>query len=157
MAVDHRGSWANRRSAPEFGRHLREEPPIGELFRQLSDDATRLIRQEVALGKVELKQTGRALAKDATKIGIALGMGLMGAMAALAFLIIGLGALLGNYWLSALIIAVVLLGIGGFLARNAAEDVRSRDLKPTETIRTLQADAEWAKREAAAVKREWKS
>ena len=94
-----------------------EEPPLRELFRQLSDDANRLVRQEVELGKVELRESAKGLAKDATKIGTAVGMGLLGAM----------------------------------------NHLKEHDLKPTQTMETLRADAEWAKREVEVVKRELKS
>jgi len=142
---------------PRFDGGWEEETPVGELFRQLADDATTLIRQEVALGKAELRETARALGRDATKFGVAAALGLLGALAATAFLIVGLGALLGNYWLSSLIVAVVLLGIAAILGRNAMSDLKAREMKPARTIETLRADARWAKQEAAEVKREWKS
>ena len=133
------------------------EPPLRDLFRQLSDDAARLVRQEIALGKAELRETVASLGKDAVRIGIAVGLGLLGAMAATAFAIIGLGALLDNYWLSALIVTVVLLGIAAIMGRSAIRRMSERDLKPTQTLETLRADAEWAKQEVAVVKRELKS
>jgi hypothetical protein len=157
MAVDHERFRVDGRSTRHSGGPPHDEPPIGELFRQLSEDATRLIRQEVALGKAELRETGSALARDAGQIGIAAGLGYLGALAATAFLIVGLGTLLANYWLAALIVAVVFLGAGAVLGKRAVTDIRERDLKPTQTIETLRADAEWAKREVAEVRREWKS
>jgi len=147
----------NGPNGPRRSNRYQEEPPLSDLFRQLSDDATRLIRQEVALGKAELRATGSALAGDAAKLGVAAGLGLLGAMAATAFLIIGLGALLLNYWLAALIVSVLFLGVAAVLAKQALDDIKKRDLKPTETIETLRADAEWAKHEAREVKREWRS
>jgi uncharacterized membrane protein YqjE len=133
------------------------EPPLGELFRQLSEDATRLTRQEVALGKAELRETGAAMARDAAKLGVAVVLALFGGMAATAFLIAGLGALLASYWLAALLVAVVFFGIAAVFGKQAFDDIRERDLKPTETMETLRADVEWAKREAQVVKQEWKS
>jgi uncharacterized membrane protein YqjE len=157
MAVERNRYRLDGRSRPYYNGSMNDGPPLGELFRQLSDDATRLIRQEVALGKAEIRETGSALARDAMKIGIAAALAFLGALAATAFVIIGLGSLLGNYWLSALIVAVVMLGTAALLAQRAIADIKERDLKPTQTIETLRADAEWAKREANAVKREWKS
>jgi hypothetical protein len=157
MAVKERDIRTYDRNGGRPGFSARSEPPLGELFRQLSDDATRLIRQEIALGKVEMRETGSALARDGAKVGIAAGIGLLGAMAGTAFLIVGLGALIGNYWLSSLIVTVAMLVVAAVLGKGAIDDIRSRDLKPTETLETLRADAEWAKREADIVKREWKS
>ena len=157
MAVENRAYRTGRGPYPRFDGAVRDEPPIGDLFRQLSDDASRLIRQEIALGKAELKETATGLGKDAAKVGAAAGLALMGALAGVAFLIVALGDLLNNYWLSALIVSAVLLMTAVVIGKGAVNDIRSREMKPTQTIRTLQADAAWAKREAATVKRDWKS
>lgn len=133
------------------------EPSLGELFGQLSSDAGRLIRQEVALAKTELRESGATLARDGAKIGMAVGLALLGAMAATAFLILALGDLFDNYWLSALLVSVLFLGIGAMLAKRAVADVKRRGVKPEQTIETLREDVDWAKREAEVVKRGLKS
>lgn len=135
----------------------RAEPPIGELFRQLSDDASRLIRQEMTLAKVEVRQSVSEVGKGAARIGIAAALALLGGIAAVAFLIIGLGALIDNYWLSALIVSGVLFAIAAIMGKGAMNHLQADALKPTDTIETLRDDADWAKREIDAVKREWKS
>ena len=132
----------------------RTEPSLGELFTRLTTDTGALVRQEVALARAEMRQVGSTLARDGTRIGIALGLALAGALALTAFLVVALGDLLNNYWLGALIVGVVLLGIGGFLAKSAIEDVKRRGLVPEQTLDTLREDAAWAKQEAGAVKRE---
>lgn len=134
-----------------------DEPSIGELFGQLSSDAARLVRQEVALAKAELRETGTALAGDAAKLGIAAALALLGAMAATVFLILALGDLFDNYWLAALLVSGLFLGIAAVLGKNAVDDIKRRSVKPEETIDTLRDDVEWAKRQAQEVKREWKS
>ena len=125
-----------------------------DLFRQLADDTNHLVRQEINLAKLEMKQTGEALARDGMKIGIAVALGLVGALALGAFLIIALGALLGNYWLSALLVGVLFLVVSGLLARAAVSHFKEQSLKPEETIETLREDTAWAKREARDFKRE---
>jgi uncharacterized membrane protein YqjE len=130
------------------------EPSIGELFGQLSSDASRLIQSEVALAKAELRETTSMLVKDAAKVGVAAALGLLGALAATAFLIIGLGDLLDNYWASALLVTIVYLAVAGFLAKSAMNEIKSRGVKPEETLATLREDASWAKREAQSLKRD---
>lgn len=132
----------------------REEPPIGELFRQLSDDASQLIRQEVALAKAELRQTAKDVGRDAAKLGVAATLGWFGAMAAVAFLILALGALIESYWLSSLIVAVLFLGIAAILANNAKNDLQKTGFKPTQTMATLEEDKRWAKQEVQDFKRD---
>jgi hypothetical protein len=157
MAIEQREMRVDRGPSPRFGGPLREEPPLGVLFKQLSEDASRLMRQEVALAKTELRETATALGKDAAKVGVAAGVGIMGAFAALAFAIIGLGDLLDNYWLSALIVTVVLLVVAAIMVKSAMNDIKQRELKPVQTMETLRADAQWAKREAQTLKRDLKS
>lgn len=155
MALDQRytiDGRVNGRGTP--GAAPPAEPSIGELFGQLSTDAGRLIQQEVALAKAELRETTSMLARDAGKMGAAAALGLLGAMAATAFLIIGLGDLLDNYWASALLVTIVYLAVAGMLAKSAMNEIKSRGVKPEETLQTLREDASWAKREAQELKRD---
>ena len=133
------------------------QPSIGELFGQLSNDASRLIQQELALAKAEMKESVATVARDTAKFGAAAVLGLLGALSATAFLIIGLGDLLDNYWASALLVTVVYLAVAAFLAKSAANDLKTRGVKPTETLKTLKEDANWARAEAQALKRDWTS
>jgi uncharacterized membrane protein YqjE len=131
------------------------EPSIGELLRRVTNDSGELVRQEIALAKVEMRQSLSMLAQDATKASIGLGLALVGVLALATFLITGLGSLLdGRYWLSALIIGVIFLAIGIVLARNALADIKRRGIVPDQTTESLRRDAAWAKREAGEVKRE---
>ena len=132
-----------------------EQPSLADLFRRLTTDAGELVREEVNLLRAELKQAGSTLAKDGQKIGIAVGLALLGAFALTAFLIILLGQLLGgNYWLSALIVGAVFLGVGAFLAVSAINDVKGRGIMPQQTIASLKEDVAWGKQETREVKRE---
>ncbi len=130
------------------------EPSLGELFKRLTSETSELIRQEMSLAKVEMREAGGMLARDATKIGIAVGFALAGVLALAAFAIVGLGDLVANYWLAALIVGVLLLAVGGYLVRSAVNDIKRRGLKPRETLQTLRDDASWAKQEGRELKRE---
>ncbi len=115
------------------------EPSIGELFGQLSSDAGRLIQSEVALAKAELRETTSMLVRDAAKVAVAAALGLLGALAATAFLIIGIGDLLDNYWASALLVTIVYLAVAGYLAKSAMNEIKRNGVKPEETLATLRA------------------
>ena len=129
-------------------------PSLGELVKQLSADTGQLVRQEVALAKTELREAGATLARDGAKIGMAVGLALAGLLALTAFLIVALGDALDNYWLSALIVGAVFLGVGAVLAKSAVNDVKRRGVMPQETVATLREDAAWAKQESREFKRE---
>jgi hypothetical protein len=129
------------------------EASIGELFKRLGTDTGSLIRQEAALAKAELREVGTTMARDGARIGIAAGLAFVGALALTAFLVVGLGVLLGGaYWLSALIVGAVAFGVGAVLARNAVGDIKRRGLTPRQTIETIKEDKAWAAQQARELK-----
>jgi uncharacterized membrane protein YqjE len=149
IRIQHRGDSV---ATPESTRGA--EPSLGELFKRLSTDTSELIRQEMNLVKVEMREVGTTAARDATKIGVAAGLALAGVLALGAFAVVALGDLFGNYWLSALIVGVALLAVGSYLAKNAVNDIKQRGLTPQQTMQTLRDDASWAKQEGRELKRE---
>ena len=131
------------------------ESSLGDLFKRLTDDTSELIRQEMTLARTEMREASATLASDAAKVGVAAGLALAGVLALGAFAVVGLGSLFGgNYWLAALIVGVVLLAVGGSMARSAVNDIKQRGLKPQQTVATLREDASWAKQEGRELKRE---
>lgn len=133
------------------------EEPVSVLLKRIGQDASTLVRQEIALAKLEVRESVKGLAKDAGKLGTAAGLGLFGGFALLAFVIIGLGDLINNYWLSALIVAVLLLGAAAVMAKGALDHMKKNSLKPEETVQTLIEDQRWAKREAQEFKQSMKA
>src|SRR5436853_3562019 len=91
------------------------ETSVAELVKQLSEQTSRLARQEVELAKAELAIKGKRAG---------LGLGMFGGAGAFGFYALGAlvaAAILGlstavKAWLAALIIGVVLLGIAGIAA-----------------------------------------
>ena len=137
------------RSESMLSRANRSETPIGELFKRLTSDTGELIRQEAALAKAEIRETGSALAGDARDIGIAIGLAVAGALALVAFLVISLGSLLdGRYWLSALIVGVLAVVIGMMMAKSAVADMKQRTFTPKQTMDALREDKAWASQQA---------
>jgi uncharacterized membrane protein YqjE len=154
MERDPLGAAGIRRDGAVTSGGTAPEPSLGELLRRLTTDTGELVRQEVSLARAEMREVGGRVARDGAKIGIALGLALAGVLALTAFLVIALGDLVGNYWLGALIVGLAMLGIGGFMAKSAVDDVKRRGITPQQTIATLKEDAAWAKDEAREVKRE---
>ena len=126
---------------------------LGDLFKRLTSDSAELVRQEIELAKSELSETGSAYAKDAAKIGVAAGLAFVGVLALSAFLVIGLGNVMGDrYWLSSLIVGIAAAGIGYVLVTNAVNDMKSRGIKPRETLETLREDKAWVGQQARELK-----
>ena len=123
---------------------LKEERSIGELFSQLAHDTTSLVRQEILLAKVELAQKAGQAGKQVGLIALGGGVAYAGLLAVIAAAIL----LLGHYiavWLAALIIGLVVMGIGYFLSQQQLNALKQLDPTPRATMQTLKQDKEWAK------------
>jgi uncharacterized membrane protein YqjE len=121
------------------------EQSIGELTKQLSDQTTLLVRQEVELAKAELAQKGKQAGLGAGMFGGAGLMGLyaLGALTAAAILALDTGM---KGWLAALIVAVVYAAAAGVLALVGRGRVqRATPPLPEQAIDSTKEDVEWTK------------
>jgi MFS family permease len=123
---------------------LRQEP-IGNLLKQLSQETTQLVRQEIDLAKAEMTEKGKRAGIGAGMFGAAGVVGLLALGALTAFFIMLLDGALAN-WLSALIVAVVYGAIAGVLALRGRDKVQEATPPvPEQTIETVKEDVQWAK------------
>jgi uncharacterized membrane protein YqjE len=124
----------------------KQDRSIGELFSQLASDTGLLIRQEIALAKVELSQ-------KASDVGRNVGYLVLGgavAYAALLALLAAIIILLANvmpWWLAALVVAIVVGIIAGVLVSKALAALKKTEVAPRQTVETLKEDAQWAKQQ----------
>jgi len=124
-----------------------ENRSLGELLGRVSTDLSTLMRQEVALAKVEIKE-------EATRAGKASGM-LAGAGAigylVLVFLALtlmfALDAVMPTGW-AALITAAVLGVVAAVLFVLGRKRLQQVNPKPEQTVETLKEDVQWAKTRA---------
>ncbi|MCW5976971.1 MAG: phage holin family protein [Bryobacteraceae bacterium] len=121
-----------------------EERSISELFSDLARQTSELVRQEVALAKVELTENARRAGRNAAFLAVG---GAIGYAALLAFLgaAILLLALWMPAWAAALTVAAVAGIIAAILVTKALAALRRIDFVPRQTIETLKEDAEWIK------------
>jgi hypothetical protein len=125
--------------------HTRDDRSLGELFGELSRETTTLLRQEVNLAKVELSQKAVAAGKDVAFLAVGGAVLYAGLLAFIAACIIALNLIVHLWWLSAAIIAAVVLIIGYVLVMQGISHLRSGDLAPRQTAQSLKQDAQWAK------------
>lgn len=125
---------------------------LGSLFRDLSADASVLIRQEVALAKTEMRRNVGALAHDVGSMAVWGVVAALGGLVMVAFLVAGLGDLLDNYWLAALIVGLLFVAVGAFMALRALRHLRTVRMAPEETVATLRDTQAWAQGEAAELR-----
>jgi uncharacterized membrane protein YqjE len=118
---------------------------LGELLKQLSEQTTRLVHQELELAKAELTQKGKQAGMGAGMFGGAGALGLAALGALTACFILALNAVMPA-WLAALIVAVV-YGIVAFVLvkQGQAKIKKATPPVPEQTIETVKEDVEWAK------------
>lgn len=121
-----------------------DERTLGELFGDLSRETNTLIRQEVALAKSELTTKATRLGKDAGMLAAGGALAYAGLLALIAAAIIGLAHAI-TWWLSALIIGVIVLLIAGGLMWRGMTAMRQEKIAPEQTLQSLKEDAQWAK------------
>ena len=128
------------------------ERPTAELLKEFSDQATTLLRKEIALAKVEVAEKGKKAAVGAGMFG---GTGVFGfyAFGALtACLILALATAVES-WLAALIVGVVYAAIAGVLAlRGKAQVKRATPPVPEQAVDSTKEDLEWVKARAKSAR-----
>ncbi len=123
----------------------RDDRSLGELFAELAHETSTLVRQE-------LRQAGMEIGQRATGVGKDVGLLAAGAvvvhaafLALVAAIILGLADLGLSWWLAALIVALVLTGVGYAVISRARLAIKNADILPHHTMDNLKEDQEWAK------------
>jgi uncharacterized membrane protein YqjE len=114
----------------------------GELVQRLSEQVSRLVRQEVQLAKLELAEKGKRTGVGAGLIG---GGGLFaayGIATLVAAAVLGL-ATVWPAWLAALVVALLLLLIAGLLALVGQRQIKKgMPPVPTDAVASVKADVD---------------
>jgi uncharacterized membrane protein YqjE len=119
--------------------------PLGDLLKQLSQETTQLVHQELELAKAELAQKGKQAGMGAGMFGGAGAIGLAALGALTACFILALDTIMPA-WLAALLVAVVYGVIAFVLVKQGqARITRATPPVPTQTVETVKEDVEWAK------------
>ena len=128
------------------------ERPLPELLKQLSEETTRLVHQELDLAKAELTQKGKQAGIGAGLFGAAGAIGFLALAALTTCFILALDAVLPA-WLAALLVAVVYGGIAAVLAmRGRAKVQQAVPPVPEQTIETVKEDVQWLKNQTPSAK-----
>jgi MFS family permease len=125
-----------------------EDRPMAELVRQLSDQTTTLVRQEIELAKAEMTAKGKEVGIGAGAFGAAGVVGLYAVGAITACLILALSTAM-DAWLAALIVGVVYAAVAGVLALVGKKKTQAgAPPVPERAISSTKEDVEWAKTRA---------
>ena len=137
-----------RRPPPTRERSMAEprtERSLGELFGSLTSQLGQLVHKEIELARTEMTANVVRTGRNASLIGVGGAVAYGGFLVVLAAAV-GVLMMLGlDLWLAALIVGLVVIGIGYALIQRGRSQLEAGSLAPTRTIETLKDDAEWAK------------
>ena len=123
---------------------LREQS-MGELFKQLSDELSTLVRQELKLAHAEMTEKGKKAGLGLGMFGAAGIVGLLALMTLTACLVAALATGMA-VWLAALIVTVVYAALAGGLGLIGKQRVaEATPPVPEQTIDSVKEDVQWAK------------
>lgn len=122
------------------------EQPLSELISNLTEDTSRLFRQEVALARAEIKQEA-----SVAMVGVAM-MAMAGALSAVALILLSLAAAEGlQRWFDIdiawcyFIVAAVWLVVAGVLFSMGRKKLAEVNPKPERTVESIKDVAETLK------------
>jgi hypothetical protein len=130
-----------------------EERPTAQLLKELSEQTSTLVHQEMELAKLELAEKGK---RAGVGVGMFGGAGLVGlyAVGALTAAIILLLATAVAGWVAALIVAAAYGLIAGGLALAARRQVQQATPPvPEQAAESVKEDVQWAKAKAQEARR----
>jgi hypothetical protein len=139
----------------EVGREsmAQDERPVAELLRELSEQTSTLVHQELELAKLELAQKGERAGIGAGMFG---GAGLVGlyAVGTLTAAVVLLLATTMAGWLAALVVAAAYGLLAGGLALAGRSKIRqATPAVPEQATESVKEDVRWAKTKAQQARR----
>ena len=120
--------------------HRTDDRSLGDLFAELSRESTTLVRQEINLATTEMTQKATRAGKDVGFLVVGGAIVYAGVLAIVAAIVLILGQAGVPWWLSALIVGVVVAGVGYVLIRRGLDNLKHEDMTPRQTIDTLKGD-----------------
>ena len=118
---------------------------LGTIFKELAADISMLVRSEIALFKLEIKETLAKLGGGAGMAAAALFLGLVGLAFLFVTITLGMIALGMPPWLSSLIVTLVLFAAATVLIILAKKKFSGLNFVPTESIDHIRADIDTLK------------
>jgi uncharacterized membrane protein YqjE len=116
--------------------------PLGELVERLAEQTRNLVRQELRLAELELKEKSKHAGIGIGVIGAAGIIALFGAACLVACLVLALATAIAA-WAAALVVGLVLLAAAGVLAMTGKRQVdEAIPPRPERAVESVKADVE---------------
>jgi uncharacterized membrane protein YqjE len=117
---------------------------VADLVKELSQETSELVRQELALARAELREQGKRAGKGAGMLGGAGVAGLL-TLGSLTAMVIALLDMAMATWVAALIVTVVWAVVAGVLALQGRNKIKEATPPAPRTVDTVKEDVRWAK------------
>jgi uncharacterized membrane protein YqjE len=130
-----------------------QERSIGELFGQLTQDMTLLVRQEVQLARTEMTEKLSKITTNLISVGAGGFVAYLGGLALMAALILAIRDLanISLAW-SALIVGAILAIVGYVMMQKGLKELKATELAPRRSVenikddvQSIKDDVQWAK------------
>lgn len=146
---------------PTTERPRADHRSVPGLVRELSSEAARLVRKEIALARAEMNEKLDRFRSATTSMAVG-GALLLAALLTLLWAVnLGLTALLVQWvdpavaaWLSPLLLALVLGVVGYALVRSGQGAMKDEGWTPEASARSLEQDRRWLQARARGMKEE---
>jgi len=125
---------------------------LGTIFKDLSADISTLFRSEIALLKLEIKDTVAKLGGGTAMFAGAVFLALFGLAFLFVTITLGLVALGVPAWLSTLIVTIVLFAAAAVLAWMGKKKFAAVEFVPNESIQQIKNDVESIKSDIARIR-----
>ena len=129
---------------------LREDRALGQSLRDLRDETSALLRQEVDLAKTEMSEKISRAGQNLGSVAVGGGVAFAGALTLLAALTLGLISLMSQFmsrdvamWLAPLLVGGILAAVGYSLVTKALQALKQEGIAPTRTTQSLKENKEW--------------
>jgi hypothetical protein len=135
------------------GRGEARQQPVGELLKQLSQETSTLVRQELELAKAEMAVKAREGGKGAGMLGGA-GISALLMLGALTATLMGVLDTFMKFWLAALVVTALWAVVAGVLAlqgKNKLQDAAPP--VPEQAQESVKEDVQWAKTQSRSAGR----
>jgi hypothetical protein len=125
---------------------LSQDRSIGELFGQLTQDVSLLVRQETQLAKTEIQEKISRASRDLVSLATGGIVALIGGFALTAAIILLLVDPIGlEPWLAAFLVGAA-LALGGYvLLKGGLRDLKGLDPAPRRTVESIKEDIQTVK------------
>jgi len=121
------------------------ERPIGDLLGDLASQVSTLVRREIELARTEIAASLMQVGRGAGLTGLGGVLIHAGLLALLAAGMLGLVQAGVDPWLAALIVGLLVIGVGIVITSIGLKQVQTTDMAPRQTVASIRRDVEYVK------------